>query len=90
MPRKFRHYVPKGASRKKSTSSTPVSFNTPASSCESDEESTCTIGTQCELMESPLTTTQDEAVQATVETFDVSTQTDDLVGTDELQDDSQE
>jgi len=80
MPRKFRRYVPKGASRKKSTSSIPVSFNTPASSCESDEESnnsTCTIGTHCELMESPpveLTTTQDEAMQATVETFDVSTQ----------------
>jgi len=91
MQRKFRRYVHKCATRKKSLSDAPVS-SIPSESDEESTNSTCTIGTQYELMETPpiqLTNTHDEAVQATVETLDVSTQIDDLIGTDELQDEVQ-
>jgi len=86
MPRKFRRYVPKGATRQNS-STAPSSSSTPAISDEdSANHTTCTIGTQCELQ---LTSTEDEAVQVVAETVDASTQTDELICTDELQDEVQ-
>ena len=85
--------MPKGASRKKSSSTTTVISNTPASSSHEEfTDSTCTVGTQCEIIDLPpaqLTTTEDESVQATIETLDACTQTEDVISADELQDEAQ-
>ena len=67
-----------------------MTSNTPASSSQEEfTDSTCTVGTKCEMIDPPpaqLATTEDESVQATIENLDACTQTEDVIGANELQD----